>query len=161
MVGRPPKRTDVTTTDPAIATLEVKIENLTNSISQLNRSVEQNNEKLERLAVLEVSHNNSNAAIERAFTAISKVESTMVAHIEENEKQHSGYNKWIWIAVGFCSAITMMWTVVGYRLVAVIDDQSRTNAEMTLHLREDKIKDSGDLLKFHNDNRAVNGIPHP
>lgn len=151
----------MTTADPAIATLEVKIENLTSSISRLNRSIEQNNEKLERLAVLEVSHSNSNAAIERAFSAISKVETTMMAHIAENEKEHSGYNKWIWTAVGFCSAITMMWTVVGYRLVAVIDDQSKTTSEMTLHLREDKIKDSGDLLKFHNDNKAVNGLPHP
>lgn len=151
----------VTTSDPAIVTLEVKLENLTNSISQLNRSVEQNNEKLERLAVLEVSHNNSNAAIERAFAAISKVESSLVAHVAANEREHTGYNKWIWMAVGFCTAVTLLWTIVGYRMNGVIDDIVKASADMRMHIHDDKIKDSSDLLKFHIDQRTVNGLPKP
>lgn len=151
----------MTTADPAIATLEVKIENLTSSISQLNRSVEQNNEKLERLAVLEVSHNNSNAAIERAFAAISKVESSLVAHVRANEIEHNGYNKWVWMAVGFCVAVSLLWTVVGYRMNTVIDDIVKASADMRMHIHEDKIKDSSDLLKFHVDQRVMNGLPKP
>jgi hypothetical protein len=151
----------VTTSDPAIATLEVQIENLTFSISQLNRSVEKNNEKLERLAVLEVSHNNSNAAIERAFTAISKVEASLVAHISSNEREHSGYNKWIWMAVGFCTAVTLLWTVVGYRMNNMIDDMVKSSADMRMHIHDDKVKDHNDLLKFHIDQSTHNGIPKP
>lgn len=142
------------TDDPAIATLEVKIENLTSSISQLNRSVEQNNEKLERLAVLEASHNNSSKAIERAFVAIAKIESVVEAHASNNEAAHEGYNRWIWMAVGFCSAVSILWTVVGYRMNSMIDEQLKATVEMKMHIHDDKIKDIGDIHRLN----AQNGI---
>lgn len=152
------------TDDPAIATLEVKIENLTSSISQLNRSVEQNNEKLERLAVLEVSHNNSSKAIERAFVAISKVETVLESHIASNNKVHDGYNRWIWTAVGFCSAVSVLWTIVGYRMNSMIDEQLRATVEMRMHIHDDKIKDLSDIQRLSqpaNSMGGQNGVSQP
>lgn len=128
----------------AIATLETKLETLTDSISALNKSVEKNNEKLERLAVLEVSHNNSSKAIERAFAAIEKLEQAVNTHIEIDTNAHKGYDKWIWMSVGFCSAISVMWSIVGYRMNAMIDDTVKTAAEMRIHMREDKTLSSSD-----------------
>lgn len=151
--------------DPAIATLEVKIENLTLGIATLNRSVEQNNEKLERLAVLEVSHNNSNAAIERAFAAVTKVEAGLLAHITDNERAHHVYDKWIWVAVGFCAAVSILWTLVGYRMNAMIDEQVRAVQQMQVHILEDKVRTPEDVSRIHAERSAVgkfhNGIPKP
>lgn len=133
--------------EAAIATLETKIESLTASISALTQSVEKNNEKLERLAVLEVAHNNTDKALDRAFSAIKAAETALSDHIEKNAIQHEGYSKWIWVAVGFCSAISVMWTVVGYRMNAMIDDQVRAVAEMRMHIHDDKIKDPADVVR--------------
>jgi len=133
----------------AIATLETKLEMLTDSISMLNQSVEKNNEKLERLSVLEVSHNNSSKAIERAFTAIAKLEEAVDTHIKLDTAAHRGYDKWIWMSVGFCSAISLMWSVVGYRMNAIIDDSMKAVTEMRMHIHDDKIKDIGDLQKIY------------
>lgn len=126
--------------EAAIATLETKLENLTFSISALTSSVERNNEKLERLAVLEVAHNNSDKAIERAFIAITKVEKSVDDLIKVNADDHGTYNKWIWVVTGFCVAISIMWTVVGYRMNSLIDDQIKSVVEMRMHISEDKIK---------------------
>ena len=126
--------------EAAIATLETKLENLTFSISALTSSVERNNEKLERLAVLEVAQNNSDKAIERAFIAITKVEKSVDDLIKVNADDHGTYNKWIWVVTGFCVAISIMWTVVGYRMNSLIDDQIKSVVEMRMHISEDKIK---------------------
>lgn len=133
----------------AIATLETKLEMLTDSISTLNQSVEKNNEKLERLSVLEVSHNNSSKAIERAFTAIAKLETAVDTHIKLDTDAHKSYDKWIWMSVGFCSAISIMWSIVGYRMNAIIDDSVKAVSEMRLHIHDDKIKDFSDIQKVY------------
>lgn len=145
----------------AIATLETRLENLTTSISNLTQSVERNNEKLERLSVLEVSHNNAEKAIERAFGAVEKVEALLAAHVQANNDKHAMYDKWIWVAVGFCSAISIMWTIVGYRMNALIDDQMRAVTEMRMHIHDDKIKDASDLNRIIQNGKAPNGIPIP
>lgn len=133
--------------ETAITALEVRLENLTASISALTQSVEKNNEKLERLAILEVSHNNSNSAIARAFGEITSLEKHFNERLEMNDEAHQGYNKWIWLAVGFCSAISIVWTVVGYRMNAMIDEQIKSSAEMRMHIHDDEIKKPADVLR--------------
>lgn len=132
---------DEMSTEVEIATLETKLENLTNSIAALTATVKENNEKLERLAVLEVAHNNSSKDI-------TDLKKELRSHIERDDQDHKTYDKWIWIVTGFCAAISILWTVVGYRMNAMIDEQVSAAAEMKLHIREDKIKDISDLQKI-------------
>jgi hypothetical protein len=120
--------------DITVTTLQIKMEALTSSISALTRSVEANNEKLERLALLEVAHNNSNDAIKRAFEAIEAIRAEAKVDRKENSTEHYTYNKWMWIAIGFTSAVSVAWSVVGYRINAMLDDQSKTVVEMKNHL---------------------------
>lgn len=132
---------------PNLATFEYKLESLNTAISALTASVEKNNEKLERLAVLEVSHRNSDEAIDRAFTAIREVKDSVISLAASNTTEHKTYDKWLYIAIGFCVAVSTMWTLVGYRVNTLIDEQVKVTAEMKLHIHDDKIKSLEDVQR--------------
>lgn len=128
-----------------ISTLQAEIKALSDNVNRLNASIEKNSEKLERIGILEVSHSHQDKAIERAFLAISTIERVVEAHLESNNKEHAQYNKWLYMAVGFCFAMSVLWTVVGYRMNAMIDEQISAVQEMKYHVRTDEITKHTDV----------------
>ena len=128
-----------------VSTLQAEIKALSENVSRLNASVEKNNEKLERIGILEVSHNHQDKAIERAFLAIQTIERVVEAHLDSNNKEHATYNKWIYMAAGFCAAMSILWTVVGYRMNAMIDEQISAVQEMKYHVRTDEVTKHTDV----------------
>lgn len=141
--------------DSHVSTLQAEIKALSENVSRLNASVEKNNEKLERIGILEVSHNHQDKAIERAFLAIQTIERVVEAHLESNNKEHAQYNKWIYMAAGFCFAMSVLWTVVGYRMNAMIDEQISAVQEMKYHVRADEITKHTDVIQ---DIRQIQGV---
>jgi len=132
-----------------IATLQSEVKTLTEAVRELTLSMQKNNERLERLAVLEVSHNNSNSAISRAFEALKAHEVSADARHTENERAHRSYDKAIWSAVGFTAAVTVFWTIFGVGAKNTIDDVVKSVAEMRVHVNQDKILTENDVLKIH------------
>lgn len=122
-----------------VSTLQVQLDALNDNVQRLTYVVDENTKALSRLAVLEVNHNNSNAAIERAFKAIQETRDDLADHIRKDEAQHHGYDKWIWMASGFVFAISVFWSVVGYRINGIIDETTKAVTEMRMHIHDDKI----------------------
>jgi hypothetical protein len=120
-------------------TLQAKLDALNSNVERLTTVVDENTKALSRLAVLEVNHNNSNAAIERAFKSIEKSQRELEEHIKIDESAHHGYDKWLYTATGFVIAISVFWSAVGYRVNAIIDDQVKAVAEMRMHIHDDKV----------------------
>jgi len=119
--------------------LQAKLDALNQNMARLTDVVDENTKALSRLAVLEVSHTNSNAAIERAFKAIAKTQEALEDHVRKNEEQHHGYDKWLYTATGFCVAISVFWSVAGYRVNNAIDDVTKAVVEMRMHIHDDEV----------------------
>lgn len=129
----------------AQATLEFAINTLSSEVKRLTATVEKNNEKLERLSVLEQSHESANAAIERAFDAIKKLEKESEESVESNTLEHKTYDKYIWMSVGFATAISIIWSVVGYRMNSMIDKTVESVIRMEQHIVMDKVMTDSDV----------------
>jgi uncharacterized protein YoxC len=132
-----------------IATLQSEVKTLTEAVRELTTSMQRNNERLERLAVLEVSHRNSDHAIGRAFEALKAHEATAENRFLVNEKEHKSYDKAIWSSAGFTAAVIVFWTIFGIGMKSTIDDVVKTVAEMRAHVVQDKVMSDNDLYKFH------------
>lgn len=129
----------------AQATLEFAINTLSSEVKRLTATVEKNNEKLERLSVLEQSHESANDAIERAFDAIKKLEKESEESVESNTLEHKTYDKYIWMSVGFATAISIIWSVVGYRMNSMIDKTVESVIRMEQHIVMDKVMTDSDV----------------
>ena len=132
-----------------IATIQTEVKSLTEAVRALTASMQKNNERLERLAVLEALHTNSNHAIERAFQAIEKIEELGALRIAENEKAHKNYDRTIWVMTGFCLAVSIFWTVFGIRVSNTLEETMKSNTELKLHLGQDKIMSEIDVFQIH------------
>jgi anti-sigma-K factor RskA len=129
----------------AQATLEFAINTLSSEVKRLTATVEKNNEKLERLSVLEQSHESANAAIQRAFEAIKKLEKESEDASEANTSEHKTYDKYIWMSVGFATAISIIWSVVGYRMNSMIDKTVESVIRIEQHMANDKMMSEHDV----------------
>jgi len=129
-----------------IATLQSEVKTLTGAVRELTISMQKNNERLERVAVLEVSHNNSNHAIERAFEAIGRMEENANADRAVNEKAHKSYDKAIWGAMGFVTAISIFWAVFGYTINNTLTDTNKLHSLIQMHVIQDKVMTEQDVL---------------
>lgn len=125
--------------------LESAINSLMQEVKRLTSTVERNNEKLERLSALESNHNNQSQAIDRAFTAIEELEGRVDEAVKANSGDHKNYDKYIWMCVGFVTAISVVWTVVGYRMNSMIDKTIESVARMELHIAQDKVTTERDV----------------
>ncbi len=125
--------------------LEAAINSLMQEVKRLTVTVEKNNEKLERLSALETSHNNTSDALERAFGSIAELRKEVEAAVERNSAEHRGYDKYIWMCVGFAFAISIVWSVLGYRMNSMVDNTVRAVAKMEEHIAQDRVMSESDV----------------
>lgn len=125
--------------------LEAAINSLSSEVKRLTVTVERNNEKLERLSALETNHSNTDKALGRAFEAIEELEHRVETAIKTNSDEHRGYDKWIYMAMGFVTAISVVWSVMGYRMNAMIDKTVESVARMEMHIAQDKVMSDQDV----------------
>ena len=118
---------------------------LSEKVDKLTESVEKNNEKLERLSVLETSHSNTKNALDRAFKAIADLESHVEETARNNSKEHRTYDRYIWMCIGFATAISVVWSLMGYRLNSTIDKTMESVIRMERHIQTDRVKDDNDV----------------
>lgn len=126
--------------------LESAINSLMQEVKRLTQTVERNNEKLERLSALESNHNNTSQALERAFSAIEELEGKVDDAVKSNGTDHKTYDKYIWMCVGFVTAISVIWSVVGYRMNAMIDKTVESVIRMEQHIAMDKVMNQSDVV---------------
>lgn len=140
----------------AMARLEATSSTLTGQVTKLTEAVERNNEKLERLAVLESSHATTISAVDRAFDAIKaaksaseKVEADLSVKIDriasEADAKYQHYDKYLWLAVGFITCVSVVWSVLGYRMLDGLDDASQKISRFELHVAQDKVMSTDDV----------------
>lgn len=125
--------------------LESAINSLMQEVKRLTITVEKNNEKLERLSALESSHSNTSQALDRAFSAIEELETKVDDAVKSNGTDHKTYDKYIWMCVGFVTAISVVWSVVGYRMNAMIDKTVESVIRMEQHIALDKVMTNSDI----------------
>ena len=119
-----------------LATLENQYNSMTDTLSRLETKLDAIAISLAKVAVLETKHDNQNGALERAFTAINKLEATQ-----------SGHNKFIWMTTGGAIVLSVMWTMFGGWLMSQMADTRNAVAEMRSHIASDKLTSVDDLPK--------------
>lgn len=127
--------------------LRVEIRTLSDNVAKLTAVVDENTRQLNRLAVLETNHNHQGEALGRAFKDVEALQKEFYDHVKSNDNEHKGYSKYVWITTGFCLAVSVLWTVVGYRINAQVDEMMKTMAEVRVHLVSDKINTEEDVRK--------------
>lgn len=142
--------------DTEVAALSHQIKTLSVSVERLINANERLITQFERVGILEEKHTHHDASIGRAFKELGKLRDDFILHEKDtrawaegllatNEKDHKFFNKALWIAVGFCTATTVFWSVFGYHIERVVDEQARAIGEARMHVYEDKIKSSDDV----------------
>jgi len=150
-----------------LATLQAEIRALCENVQRLSNVVEQNTAQLSKLAVLEEKHNNQSQALDRAFASVRHLEEDMTQHgkddvvvhdklaaqtealktdialqlkevKEANDKDHKWYDRAINISLGFMLAVSVGWTIFGFRLQHGMDEFDSTRLEMLIYLRTHK-----------------------
>lgn len=121
------------------ATLVASVDALSENVKRLTATVDENNKQLARLSVLEAQHNNQNASIDRAFSSIKAVRQDFDDACEENEADHKRYDRYLWTCIGFGAAVSLLWSVLGYRMMDSIDSAKGSISRMELHMNQDKV----------------------
>ena len=127
--------------------LRVEIRTLSDNVAKLTAVVDENTRQLNRLAVLETNHNHQGEALGRAFKDVEALQKEFCEHVKNNETEHKGYSKYVWITTGFCIAVSVLWTVVGYRINAQVDEMMKVMSESRVHSASDKINTEEDVRK--------------
>lgn len=131
--------------EPLLVELRSEIKALSENVVRLTSVVDENTKQLNKLAVLENNHAHHSQALARAFSNIETMETEIKDNFNTNAKEHSVYFKYVWMAVGFCTALTCMWTLFGYRINAQMDEQMKIIAEMRIHMVTDKVVNERDV----------------
>jgi hypothetical protein len=119
--------------------LRAEIRALNNNVARLTDVVDENTKQLARLAVIENDSTHHGQSLERAFGEIATTRKVLEEALKASDTKHREYDRWIYTVIGFVTAVCMFWTVAGYRLNAIIDDQIKAAAEMRLHIHDDKV----------------------
>lgn len=127
------------------ATLVASVDALSENVKRLTATVDENNKQLARLSVLEAQHNNQNASIERAFSSISNLRSDLDDSCDSNETDHKRYDRYVWTCIGAGAAISLIWSVLGYRMMDSIDRTQAAVTRMELHVQQDTILNEKDV----------------
>ena len=125
--------------------LRAGIRSLNQNVQRLTEVVDRNTQQLNKIEVLEANHNHHGAAIDRAFlevrrvesgslTGIARVEKALKAHEQEDNSEHEKFRRVVWFASGFLSAVSIGWTLLGYRINTQIDEMVRTQEQMRVHI---------------------------
>lgn len=122
-----------------------KMEALTASVERLTAAVDKNNEKLEKIIVLENNDANHTAAIDRAFTAIGKLEEAFEDSVKNSTVEHRAYDKWIWTVSGFIMAVSIMWTVFGAYVSNTVSSMTGAVEQMKIHIATDRVHSPEDV----------------
>jgi len=120
----------------AVAALQAEIRLMTGGVSKLTDEVRENSRQLARLSVLEASHQTHEAALGRAFRDINRVEGEAKLHEENQVKANNRYDRIISFMFGASVAISIVWSIVGYRINENIDSVMKTAADMRVHMQE-------------------------
>ena len=136
---------DLTKHESLIVGLQAEIKALNDNVVRLTSGVDENTKQLSRLAVLENDYSHQSSALGRAFSEIEQLRSDITDKESKNDSDHSVYFKYIWISTGFCIAVSIMWTLVGYRVNSQIDETVKTVHKMGIHIASDKITSEADL----------------
>lgn len=127
------------------ATLVASVDTLSENVKRLTATVDENNKQLARLSVLEAQHNNQTASIERAFDSIKSVRADVDDAAERNEADHKRYDRYVWTCIGFGAAVSLLWSVLGYRMMDSIDEANAAISRMQLHMQQDKVISEQDV----------------
>lgn len=131
--------------EPLLVELRSEIKSLSENVIRLTSVVDENTKQLNRLAVLENNHAHHSEAIGRAFSSMEVMQSEIKENFDSNAKEHSVYFKYVWMAVGFCVALTFMWTLFGYRINFQLDEHMKIISEMRAHILTDKVMNERDV----------------
>ena len=131
--------------EPLLGELRSEIRSLSENVIRLTSVVDENTKQLNRLAVLEHNPAPHSEAIGRAFTSMETMQTEIRENFDSNAREHSVYFKYVWMAVGFCVALTCMWTLFGYRINAQLDEHMRMIGDMRAHILMDKILTERDV----------------
>ena len=118
--------------------IKVEIRHMAENISHMRTAVDNMATELSKIAVHEEKLVNIGQAQERAFSAIGRWENELESHKSENNKRHQIVERFMWVASGVGSALTLVWALGGWYIIDSFRDQALINSEMRMHLHDAK-----------------------
>lgn len=92
--------------------------------------------QIAKISILENNHTHQDQAVGRAFAELGKMTDKVTAH-----------DRAVYIATGFIMAMSVFWTVMGYRINVQIDDVVKGVTEMRAHIAADRMTSMEDARK--------------
>ena len=117
-----------------LATLEHQDQVHKDTLARIEAKMDIMMAQISKVALLESNHDHQAAAVGRAFGELEKMAGKVASH-----------DRAVYLAMGFIAAMSVFWTVMGYRINAQIDDVVRSVAEMKAHVAADKILNADDI----------------
>jgi len=128
-------------TDPCkqegrLATLEHKDQVQSDTLARIEAKMDIMMAQISKVALLENNHDHQAEAVGRAFKDLDKMTTKVAAH-----------DRAVYIAMGFIVAMSVFWTVMGYRINGQIDETIKAVSEMRSHISADKITSDEDAKR--------------
>lgn len=118
--------------------IKVEIRHMAENISHMRAAVDNMATELSKIAVHEEKLIQINHAQERAFLAINKWEDELDAHKTDNNQRHVIVERFMWVASGVGSALTLIWALGGWAVIDMFKEQALINSDVRLHLHDVK-----------------------
>jgi hypothetical protein len=140
-----------------IEVLRSEFRGLADNVQGMRNDIKTMSGKLERIAVIEERHNVQAQALERAFSAIQSLETDHREHLDDAHAKRAIYDKALWMATGFITAVSVGWTLFGVYLTGAVDGNIKAVSAMQMHVHTDEVTRMEQVREAH---KAEN-VEHP
>lgn len=119
-----------------LATLEHQDQVQADTLARIEAKMDIMMAQISKVALLENNHNHQAAAVGRAFGELEKMTAKVASH-----------DRAVYVAMGFIMAMSVFWTVMGYRINSQVDDVVKGVTEMRAHIAADRITSEEDARR--------------
>ena len=134
--------------DHETSSIKSDIRHMAEAIDKLGRVVSEMHEDLTKIAVHDERLSTMTLAQERSFAEIGKINTKLGDHMVDEKTPHPLYSRFIWIGTGAGSTLTILWMLGGWAVMSAFKDQSALNAQVTMHIHDDKVTSQDDVREL-------------
>jgi hypothetical protein len=134
--------------DHEASSIKSDIRHMAEAIDKLGRVVSEMHEDLTKIAVHDERLSTMTLAQERAFAEIDKIQKKVGDHMVDEKTPHPLYSRFIWIGAGAGSTLTILWMLCGWAVMSAFKEQSALNAQVTMHIHDDKVTSKDDVREL-------------
>lgn len=134
--------------DHETSSIKSDIRHMAEAIDNLGNVVGAMRDDLTKIAVHDERLAAMTLAQERAFAEIDKIQKKLGEHMVDEKTPHPLYSRFVWIGTGIGSTLAIIWALGGWMVIGSFKDQSALNAQIAMHIHDDKLTSPDDVREL-------------